>query len=160
MRKIGEPSRCSALPRLGQKHRFVHLCQQLQRWQAQANLARSLEEARDTVSHPGNRVRKIHHLEPPSNPPQLSPCRVFCHRSDTAKLKGLSVVLEARHASTCCIFRNSLGRPVTKVHVTMGVRSVVSSVCPQHHASPEKRPQHQSYCGGSTWEHSEQIGPV
>ena len=37
------------------------------------------------------------------------------------KLKGLSVVLEASHAGTCCIIRTSLGRPVTKVHVTMGV---------------------------------------
>ena len=45
MRRIGEPLHCSAtLARLGQKHQFVHLCQQLEKEQAHANLACSLEE--------------------------------------------------------------------------------------------------------------------
>ena len=50
--------------------------------------------------------------------------------SDAAKLKGLSVVLEAGHAGTCYI-QSSFGRLVTKVHVTMGVRqgSVVGPLC-------------------------------
>ena len=92
-------------------------------------------------SHPRKRVREIHQLEPPSKPPQLSPCRVFVRPgesirlwsavSDAAKLKGLTVVLEAGHAGTCYIIRNSLGRPVTKHHVTMGVRqgSVEGPLC-------------------------------
>ena len=62
--------------------------------------------------------------------------------SNAAKLKGLSVKLEAGHAGTCYTIRNSLGRPVTKVHVTMGVRqgSVEGPLCfvllyaPQHQA--------------------------
>ena len=36
-----------------------------------------------------------------------------------AKLEGLSVVLEVGHAGTCNIIRNSLGRPISKVHVTL-----------------------------------------
>ena len=73
MRRVGEPLHCSAtLARLGQKHQFVHFCQQLERLQAHANLARSLEEARE-MQWPS----KIHQLEPSSKPPQLSPCRVF-----------------------------------------------------------------------------------
>ena len=48
--------------------------------------------------------------------------RLWAAVSDAAKLKGLSVVLEAGHAGTCSIIRNSLGRLVTKVHVTMAVR--------------------------------------
>ena len=48
MRRIGEPLRgLATLARLGQKHQFVHLCQQLERLQDHANLARSLEEARE-----------------------------------------------------------------------------------------------------------------
>ena len=48
MRKIRGPLRCSVTSaRLGQKHQFVHWCQQLQRLQAQANLARFLEEAQE-----------------------------------------------------------------------------------------------------------------
>ena len=41
------------------------------------------------------------------------------------------MALEAGHAGTCYIIRNSLGRPVTKVHVTMGVRqgSVEGPLC-------------------------------
>ena len=89
--------------------------------------------------------------------------------SDAAKLKGLSVILEAVHAGTCHIIRNSLGRPVTKVHVTMGVRqgSVEGPLCfillyalSITHSSTEKTSATESHCGGSTWEHSEQIGPV
>ena len=48
--------------------------------------------------------------------------RLWAAVSDAAKLKGLSVFLEAGHAGTCYIVRNSLGRPVTKVHATMGAR--------------------------------------
>ena len=39
IRRTGQPLQA----RLGQKHQFVHLCQQLERLQANANLARSLE---------------------------------------------------------------------------------------------------------------------
>ena len=81
MRRVGEPLHCSAtLARLGQKHQFVHLCQQLERLQAHANLARSLEEARE-MQWPS----KIHQLEPSSKPPQLSPCRVFVRPGESIR---------------------------------------------------------------------------
>ena len=57
--------------------------------------------------------------------------RLWAAVSDAAKLKGLSVVLEAGHEGTCYVIRNSLGRPVTNVHVTLGVRqgSVEAPLC-------------------------------
>ena len=42
--------------------------------------------------------------------------------ASAAKFKGLSVVLEARHAGTCHVIRKCFGRPISKVHVTLGVR--------------------------------------
>ena len=42
--------------------------------------------------------------------------------ASTVKLKGLSVVLEAGHTVTCYVIRSCLGRPISKVHVTLGVR--------------------------------------
>ena len=60
------------------------------------------------------------------------------------------MVLEAGHAGTCYIIRSSIGRPVTKVHVTMGVRQgsveghYVSFFCmPSASRKPRKIPQHQ-----------------
>ena len=57
--------------------------------------------------------------------------RLWAAVSEAAKLKGLSVVLEAGHEGTCYTIRNSLGRPVTKGHVTLGVRqgSVEGPLC-------------------------------
>ena len=52
--------------------------------------------------------------------------RLWAAVSDAAKL-----LQEAGRAGTCYIIGNSLGRPVTKVHVTMGVRlgSVEGPLC-------------------------------
>ena len=78
MRRIGEPSRCSAtLARLGQKHQFVHLCQQLQSCRPMPVWLTPWQEHAGRSGHPGKRVRKIPQLEPPSKPPQLSPRRVL-----------------------------------------------------------------------------------
>ena len=103
------------------------------------------EHARGT-SHPGKRVRKIHQFESPGKSPQLPSRRfldlenafdtiprdrLWARVSDAAKLTELSAVLEAGHEGTCYIIRNSLGRPVTRVHVTLGVRqgSVEGPLC-------------------------------
>ena len=48
--------------------------------------------------------------------------RLWSAVASATKLNDLSVVLEAGHAATCCIIRNSVGRPITKVHVMQGVR--------------------------------------
>ena len=148
MRRIGEPSRCSpTLATLGHKHQFILLCQQLEGSQVMPNWLAPWKKHERCNSHPRKLVREIHQLEPPSKPPQLSLCRfwfdlekafdtipgdgLWAAVSDAAKLKGLSVVLEAGHAGTCYIIRNSLRRLVTKVHVTMGVRqgSVEGPLC-------------------------------
>ena len=71
--------------------------------------------------------------------------RLWTAVASAAELKGLSVVLEAGHAGTCYIIRNSLGRPITKVHVTLEVRhcSVEGPLCfilcvrPQYCAPPK-----------------------
>ena len=95
--------------------------------------------------------------------------RLWAAVSDAAKLKGLSVVLKAGHAGTRYIIRNSLGRPVTKVHVTMGVRqgSVEGPLCfillyaLSITQARQKRPQQQRVIAVvKRGEHSKYIGPV
>ena len=92
-------------------------------------------------SHPRKRVREIHQLDPPSKPPQLSPCRVFVRPGESIRRhpEGSTVgrCLTCREAERTVSGaggrsrRHSLGRPVTKVHVTMGVRqgSVEGLLC-------------------------------
>ena len=90
----------------------------------------------------------------------ISRDRLWTAVSDAAKLKGLSVVLEAGHAGTCYITR-----PVTKVHVTMGVRqgSVKCLLCfillyaLSITQARKKTSATGSHCGGSTWVHSEPV---
>ena len=94
--------------------------------------------------------------------------RLWAAVSDAVKLKGLSVVLEAGHAGTRYIIRNSLGRLVTKVHVTMEVRQgrVESPLCfiLLHALSITQAQKKDLSIRESlrwfTWEHSEQIGLV
>ena len=77
--------------------------------------------------------------------------RLWSAVSSASNLKALSVVLDAGHAGTCCIIRNRNGRPVTKVHVTRGVRqgSVEGPLCfillygLSITQAQRKRPQHQ-----------------
>ena len=84
--------------------------------------------------------------------------RLWAAVPEAAKLRGLSVVLEAGHVGTCYIVRNSLGRLVTKVPVTMGVRqgSVEGPLCfillfAFNITQAQKKDR---------GKHSEQIGPV
>ena len=187
MRKIGEPLRCSAtLVRLGQKHQFVHFVPAVAKIAGPCQFG-SLpgRSTRDTIVIPENVFERFTNSNHQANRRScllasflfdlerafdtIPRDRLWAAGSDAAKLKKMSVILEAGHASTCYIVRNSLGKPVTKAHVTMGVRqgSVEGPLCfillyalSITQAQKKKTSASESHCGGFTWEHSEQIGPV
>ena len=166
MPKIGEPLRCSVtLARLGPKHPFIHLCRQQQRLQARVNSAHSfadaaaiLENVFERCTSPGHQACRrscllagfLFDLEKALD--TVPRDRLRAAVASTAKLKGLSVVLEAGHAGTCYVIRSCLKRPISKVHVTLGVRqgSVESPLCSillyalSTTQAKRKRPQHQT----------------
>ena len=144
----------------------------------------SLKKHARCNSHPRKLVREIHQLEPPSKPPQLSPCRVFVrlgerirhHPEGSIAGGGLGcreaertvsgaggrsrrhVLHRSKEPRKAC--HQSRRRDGSTAGKRWGPVVFHSSVSPQHHASPEKTTASESHCGGSTWEHSEQIGPV
>ena len=70
--------------------------------------------------------------------------RLWAAVASVAKLKGLSLVLETGHAGTCYIIRNSLGRPITKVHVKGSVEDplcfVLLYALSKNHSSTKENP--------------------